>query len=80
MKRTHSYPAASRSCFMCYSLLTVKKYKRLTLKSELHILRPPVPLGSVDVDNLLCDIQCIIKSLSILMSLKILFFSVHQQV
>ena len=45
-----------------------------TLKLELHILRLPVPLGSVDVDNLLCDIQCIVKSLSILMSLKILFF------
>ena len=29
MKRTRSYPAASRSCLACYSLLTVKKYKRL---------------------------------------------------
>ena len=29
MKRIRSYPAASRSCLACYSLLTVKKYKRL---------------------------------------------------
>ena len=29
MKRTRSYPGASRSCLACYSLLTVKKYKRL---------------------------------------------------
>ena len=39
-----------------------------------YLLCPPVPLGSVDIDNLVCDIQCIVKSLSILMSLKILFF------
>jgi len=31
MKRTCSYPVASRSCLACCSTLTVKKYKRLLI-------------------------------------------------